>query len=179
MYLKVLSQFFHKRALCEGKGNLIFLTQASDWEPGNGENPTLAQAVKSWRRGRDLNPRHPMGEPDFESGAFSRARPPLRFCLVSLVLPQTIKKRLKNCRRIVSEYSAGYRQPVIQSGVIAELIKRLHCAGFGIKAAKNKASHACLNDGSHAHDTRFKRHIKLTVAQSPTTEMAGRLLDRQ
>ena len=26
-----------------------------------------------WRRGRDLNPRHPMGELDFESSAFSRS----------------------------------------------------------------------------------------------------------
>ena len=174
-----VAQFLHKRALFEGRGNLIFLAQASDWEPGNGDKPTLAQAVKSWRRGRDLNPRHPMGEPDFESGAFSRARPPLRFCLVSLVLSQAVKKRLKNCRRIVSEYPSGHRQPVIQSGVVAELIKGLHSAGLGIKAAKNEPSYPRLNNGSHAHDTRFKRHVKLAVAQSPTTEMARRLFDSQ
>src|SRR5262249_37434221 len=116
---------------------------------------------------------------DFESGAFSRARPPLRFCLVSLVLSQAVKKRPKNCRRIVSEYPSGHRQPVIQSGVVAELIKGLHSAGLGIKAAKNEPSYPRLNNGSHAHDTRFKRHVKLAVAQSPTTEMARRLFDSQ
>jgi hypothetical protein len=34
------------------------------------------------------------GELDFESSAFSRARPPLRFYLVPLVLSQPVKKRL-------------------------------------------------------------------------------------
>ena len=36
------------------------------------------------------------GEPDFESGAFSRARPPLRFCLVPSVLSQPVKEPFKN-----------------------------------------------------------------------------------
>ena len=179
MYLKVPQQNHNKRALFEGQGNLISLQQASDWEPGNGEKLTLNQGLRFGGEGGIRTPVTLPGEPDFESGAFSRARPPLRFCLVSLVLSQAVKKRLKNCRRIVSEYSSGHSQPVIQSGVVAELIKGLHSAGLVIKAAKNEPSYPRLNNGSHAHDTRFKCHVKLAVAQSPTTEMARRLFDSQ
>jgi hypothetical protein len=81
-----------KRALFEGRGNLIFHLQAFCWESRSRVKATLAQAVRSWRRGRDLNPRHPMGELDFESSAFSRARPPLRF----ITLPYKAKKIAKN-----------------------------------------------------------------------------------
>jgi hypothetical protein len=87
-----LSQFMHKSAFLGVKKGLGLLTQASDWVSGNGEKASLAQAVMSWRRGRDLNPRHLSGEPDFESGAFSRARPPLRF----ITRPDKAKKVAKN-----------------------------------------------------------------------------------
>ena len=80
-----------QKATLRGAGELDY-AQASDWEPGNGEKLTLNQVIKVWRRGRDLNPRHPMGEPDFESGAFSRARPPLRF----ITPPDKAKKIAKN-----------------------------------------------------------------------------------
>ncbi len=42
MYLKVLTHFLHKRALYEGRGNLIFLTQAFDWTSRSGANSLLS-----------------------------------------------------------------------------------------------------------------------------------------
>lgn len=50
----------------------------------HGERERVPREEKFWRRGRDLNPRHPVGELDFESSAFNRARPPLRFKFHSL-----------------------------------------------------------------------------------------------
>lgn len=74
---KVLSHFLHRSALFEGRGNLIFNMQTFGWESKNGL--TLCwERENVWRRGRDLNPRYPMGKLDFESSAFSQARPPLR-----------------------------------------------------------------------------------------------------
>jgi hypothetical protein len=95
VYLKFLSQNLHKRPLYEAQGNLIIPTQAPDWEPGNGVS--LCQLMKMF--GGEGGIRTPVtlpGEPDFESGAFSRARPPLRFCLVPSVLSQTVKEPFKN-----------------------------------------------------------------------------------
>jgi hypothetical protein len=46
VYLKVPQQNIDKRALFEGKSNLISHVQASDWEPGNGEKLTLNQGLR-------------------------------------------------------------------------------------------------------------------------------------
>jgi hypothetical protein len=99
--------------------------------------------------------------------------------LAPLVLSQTAKKVLKNCRAICSEHSSGNRQPVIQTRIVAELIQRFHRTAFGIKTAKNQPPHPRLHNGSHTHDARFQGHVKLAIGQTPTTKMPRRLFDGQ
>jgi hypothetical protein len=126
------------------KTHLIFLGQAFDCKPRNGEKLLLNHGLRIWRRGRDLNPRHPMGELDFESSAFSRARPPLRFYLLPLILPHNAKKIPKNCRTLLGKYSTVYGYAVIQSTIVAKLIQRFHCSRLGIKTAKNEPAYSRL-----------------------------------
>jgi hypothetical protein len=45
VYLFLQAQLKHKRALFEGKGNLIFHSQASDWQSRNRVKTMLTQAV--------------------------------------------------------------------------------------------------------------------------------------
>lgn len=62
---KVLSHFLHRSVLFEGKGKLIFYVR--HWL-GIENGLTLCWGKENvWRRGRDLNPRYPMGKLDFES----------------------------------------------------------------------------------------------------------------
>src|SRR4029077_2758625 len=117
------------------------------------------------------------GELDFESSAFSRARPPLRFGLLPLTLSQTAKKGPKNCRTIFSQRPTDNWQSVVQSNVVAKLIQRFHRTAFGIKTTKNESPDPRLHDGPHTHNTGLERHIKLAIRQSPVTKMTRRLLD--
>ena len=118
-----------------------------------------------------------MGELDFESSAFSRARPPLRFCLLPLILPHNAKKMLKNCRALLVEYSTVYGYAVIQSIIVAKLEQRFHCSRFGIKTAKNEPAYSRLQNGPHTHNARLECHVKLTIGQTPSIKMARCLLD--
>ena len=90
----------HKRALYEGQGNLISLTQAFDWVSRNGDKLTLNRLFGFGGEGGIRTPVTLPGKLDFESSAFSRARPPLRFCLVPLILSQPLKKAAENCRAV-------------------------------------------------------------------------------
>src|SRR5215467_8200383 len=71
-----------------------------------------------WRRGRDSNPRHPMGERDFESRAFNRARPPLRNSCFLFFLPQVVEEICQQLSAFLAQDSAGHGKAMIQSGIL-------------------------------------------------------------
>ena len=82
MVLRELQQFFNNRAFFGGQGKLTFLQQEFDWKPRTGL--TLCQASEN--AGGEGGIRTPVtltGKLDFESSAFNRARPPLRFSCIS------------------------------------------------------------------------------------------------
>jgi hypothetical protein len=120
-----------------------------------------------------------MGELDFESSAFSRARPPLRFYLLPLILPHNAKKIPKNCRTLLGKYSTVYGYAVIQSTIVAKLIQRFHCSRLGIKTAENEPAYSRLQNGPHTHDARLECHVKLTIGQTPSIKVTRCLLDGQ
>ena len=83
-----------------GKAHLIVIGQAFDWESRTGEKLTLNLLCGFGGEGGIRTPVTLPGKLDFESSAFSRARPPLRFCLVPFILSQPLKKAAENCRAV-------------------------------------------------------------------------------
>ena len=66
MYLKVLSQNMHKRALYEGQGKLTSVTQAFDWVSRNGDQLTLNRLFGFGGEGGIRTPVTLPGKLDFE-----------------------------------------------------------------------------------------------------------------
>ena len=105
----------HKKTPKSGKAHLILLSdRLLIGYQETGEKLTLNRLCGFGGEGGIRTPVTLPGKLDFESSAFSRARPPLRFCLVPLVLSQTAKKVSKNCRAVLGEYPTRDWQPVIQ-----------------------------------------------------------------
>ena len=103
----------HKRALFEGWGDLISTAQAFDWEPRGGL--TLCQV--SEMNGGEGGIRTPVtlpGKLDFESSAFNRARPPLRFLCLAFLQPKTREKVSEHGRRLFCQHAAGCGQLMIE-----------------------------------------------------------------
>ena len=103
----------HKRALFEGRGNLISTAQTFDWEPRNGL--TLCQVSEKF--GGEGGIRTPVtlpGKLDFESSAFNRARPPLRFLCLAFLQPQAREELREQSGGFLSEHASGYRQLMIE-----------------------------------------------------------------
>ena len=95
--------------------NLILLAQNFDWKPSK----TLNQLGK--RFGGEGGIRTPVtlpGKLDFESSAFNRARPPLRFLGVSFALPQTLKKLGEQGSCLAREHASGRWQLVIEAPIL-------------------------------------------------------------
>src|SRR6266700_2497467 len=104
----------HKRALFEGRGNLTSTAQALDWQPS--QRVTLCQAGGLF--GGEGGIRTPVtlsGKLDFESSAFNRARPPLRFSGIALLYPETGEKICKQGCGFIGEHASGNRQLMVES----------------------------------------------------------------
>src|SRR3990170_4165172 len=109
----------HKRALFEGRGNLTSTAQVFDWKPIQGL--TLCRIKEKF--GGEGGIRTPGTVPrtlDFESSAFNRARPPLRWLITLVFLSQPGEKFAEKQRACFGRNSSGHRQPVVQPLVFAQ-----------------------------------------------------------
>ena len=115
------------------------------------------------------------GKPDFESGAFNRARPPLRNCLTlklgrnSILLPKREKKPAQDRRTLFLQDTARYVYRMIYPGIVTEAIERLHGPALGIVTTKDKARDSRLYDCSRAHNAGFKGYVEGAIVETPAS----------
>jgi len=70
------------------------------------------------------------------------------------------KKRLDDGPALILINSRNNFDLVIESGVLTELIQASCRAPLGVKGPENNALDASVNDGPHAHGTRFNSNIE-------------------
>ncbi len=78
----------------------------------------LVQLVRSGGEGGIRTPVTVPRELDFESSAFNRARPPLRFASLAFLQPQAREKIREQSRRFLSQYAPGYRCLMIETLIL-------------------------------------------------------------
>ena len=67
--------------------------------------------------------------------------------------------------------------PMIQPGVVQQVVQGMHGAGLRIDRAIDENGNAGLEDGPGAHRARFQRDVERAAIEPPRSQRMGRLGD--
>jgi hypothetical protein len=88
------------------------------------------------------------------------------------------EERAQQLDATISKYTTMHFNTVIQARIIRNRIERFARARFGISRSVNQATNARIDRGTSTHRTRLKRDDHRAFAQSPLTEFAASLTNR-
>ncbi len=68
---------------------------------------------------------------------------------------------------------------MVQPCIAADLVEALDAARLGIDRTKDDSADSCVDQGTSAHDARFKRDVHRAVEQAPMAHHGGRVAQRE
>ncbi len=99
-----------------------------------------------------------------------------RFNDSSLLPPPPLfpEKRPQHLGTFIGTYAFHHLHPMVQPGILAQLIQRPHRPGFGIRAAIDQPGDAGVDDRSGTHRAWLQRDIQRAIEQPPVADrLAG------
>jgi Zn-dependent protease with chaperone function len=94
-------------------------------------------------------------------------------------LPQAREEPAQQRRAFAREQAGDDLDPVVEPGVLEQVVKRPDRAGLGIVAAEIKPPNAGIHDRARAHGARLHGDIELRLGETPAAERGRRAPERE